>query len=421
MNRVLPVTPPDRRPPKRRVKYITRVDQIENIPPDEREKLRKVSERYVFRSNDYYLRLIDWSDPHDPIKQLIIPRGDELNDWGKLDASNEASNTVRRGTQHKYADTVLLLCNEVCGAYCRYCFRKRLFMNGNDEVTTDVSGGIDYIREHTEVTNVLLTGGDPLLMSTRKLGEIIAALRAIPHVRVIRLGSKMPAFDPFRLLDDEALQGLLRTHSTSDRRIYLMAHFDHPRELTPEARAGIAKFIQCGVICVNQCPLVKGVNDDPDVLNHLYRELSFIGCPPYYLFQGRPTAGNEPYEVPIVRGWHIFQDAINRGSGLARRARYAMSHDSGKVEILAVDGDSIYLRYHRSKYPENEGKLMRFARDDEAYWLDQLVPAPGSYVPVGVNFEVAAEAATMAGESRRLRAWRHGMMYPAGGQCCGPA
>lgn len=359
----------------KRVRYIRDVEKVPNIPAAERERLRKVAEKYVFRANDYYLRLIDWSDPNDPIKQLIIPRVEELNDWGKLDASNEAAVTVAHGVQHKYAHTVLLLCNEVCGAYCRYCFRKRLFMDDNDEVSNDVSAGIEYIRNHPEVTNVLLTGGDPLLMSTRRLTEIIEELRGIPHVRIIRIGSKMPAFDPWRMLSDAKLQELFRKHSTPRNRIYLMAHFDHPRELTDPAVEGIDCFIKCGVICVNQCPLIKGINDDPKVLSDMYRELSFIGCPPYYLFQGRPTAGNEPYEVPIVRGWNIFREALRHGSGLARRAKYVMSHETGKVEIVAVDSRHIYLRYHRAKDPANRGKFMIYQRNDDAYWLDQLEPA----------------------------------------------
>ena len=127
---------------KRRVRYIRSIDQIPNIPPQEREKLRKVAARYVFRANDYYLGLINWDDPNDPIKQLVIPRLEELDDWGELDASNEQAVTVARGVQQKYPDTALLLRNEVCGAYCRYYFRKRLFMDENDEVTNDESEGI---------------------------------------------------------------------------------------------------------------------------------------------------------------------------------------------------------------------------------------------------------------------------------------
>ena len=365
----------------RRVKYVRDVTKLDSIPPDEQARLAKVAERYVFRANDYYLGLINWDDPLDPIKQLIIPRDEELTEWGKLDASNEQANTVARGVQHKYPRTVLLLCNEVCGAYCRYCFRKRLFMDENDEVTNDVSAGIDYIRTHPEVTNVLLTGGDPLLMSTRRLVDIFDRLRAIPHVRIIRIGSKMPAFDPWRALTDDTLLEAFRKYSTPNQRIYLMAHFDHPRELTDVAIEGIDAFIKSGVICVNQCPLIKGVNDDPDVLSEMYQKLSWIGCPPYYLFQGRPTAGNEPYEVPIVRGWRIFHDALRKGSGLALRAKFVMSHATGKIEIVAVDESYIYLRYHRAKNLSNRGRFMVYKRDDEAYWLDQLEPAEGTHTP----------------------------------------
>jgi KamA family protein len=354
------------------VKYIRRLDQVPEIPSDEVARLQPVTEEYVFRANDYYLRLIDWNDPDDPIKQLIIPRQEELNDWGRLDASNEGAVTVARGVQHKYVDTVLLLCNEVCGAYCRYCFRKRLFMDDNDEVTNDVGAGLAYIAEHPEVSNVLLTGGDPLLMSTRRLVEIFEALRGIEHVRIIRIGSKMPAFDPWRVRRDEELQAAFRKYSTPERRIYLMAHFDHPRELTDDAIAGIDTCLRNGVICVNQCPLIKGINDDPDVLTEMYSRLSYIGCPPYYLFQGRPTAGNEPYEVPITRGWSIFQEALRHGSGLARRPRFTMSHALGKIEILAVDAERIYLRVHRAKDRADLGRLLVAPRDDRAGWLDEL-------------------------------------------------
>ncbi len=357
---------------RQRVKYVKKLSQLEQLTAEQRDRLGPVADRYVFRANDYYLGLIDWDDPQDPIRQLIIPREEELLEWGELDASNEQAVTVAQGVQHKYTDTVLLLCNEVCGAYCRYCFRKRLFMDENDEATNDVSEGLRYIAAHPEVTNVLLTGGDPLLMSTRRLVEIFEALRAIPHVQVIRLGSKMPAFDPYRVLNDAELQAAFRTYSTPTQRIYLMAHFDHPRELTEEAIRGIDTCIRNGIICVNQCPLIKGINDDPDVLAELYSKLSYIGCPPYYLFQGRPTAGNEPYEVPMVEGWSIFQKALTRGSGLARRARYCMSHETGKIEIVGVSNEHMYLRYHQAKSQSDLGRFFVCRRNDEAFWLDQL-------------------------------------------------
>ena len=363
------------------MRYIKKLADIAQLTDAERQTLQPVADEYAFRVSDYYLNLIDWNDPADPIRRLVIPHPDELGDWGRLDASNEAANTVLRGVQHKYPDTALLLCNEVCGAYCRYCFRKRLFMNDNDEASKDLTPGIDYIRAHPEITNVLLTGGDPLLLSTRRLSEIIGALREIGHVRIIRIGTKMTAFNPFRVLDDPELLEMFARHSTPEKRIYVMNHFDHPRELTPEAIDCLDRLIRAGVIMTNQCPMIAGINDDPSVLSELFRRLSWIGCPPYYVFQGRPTAGNDPYKVPIVRGWEVFREALRHGSGLARRARLVMSHETGKVEILAVDEQHIYLRYQRAKDAGLRGRFLVYQRRDDAYWLDDLEPVAGTDSP----------------------------------------
>ena len=368
---------------QRKVRYLRDLASIPQLTPAERRSLEAVTAKYAFRANDYYLSLIDWTDPNDPIRQLIVPRTEELTEWGQLDPCNEAAVTVAQGVQHKYKHTVLLLCNEVCGAFCRYCFRKRLFMNDNDETSNDVSAGIRYIAGNPNVNNVLLTGGDPLLMSTRRLRSIIEQLRAIPHVRIIRIGSKMPAFDPFRITEDAELVDVLSRHSTPRKRIYMVAHFDHPRELTDEAVEALDVLIRAGVICTNQCPLIKGVNDDPATLAELFSELSYVGCPPYYLFQCRPTAGNEPYAVPIVRGWEIFRETMRRGSGLARRARYVMSHELGKVEITGVTSRHIHIRFHRAKDDALRGQLQKYKRDDAAYWLDDLEPARSPGPPTG--------------------------------------
>ena len=376
-----------------KVKYVKALAAIPQIPPEARAILDEVARKFAFRVNDYYLGLIDWSDPADPIRRLVIPDAAELKPWGRLDASNERAYTVARGVQHKYPRTVLLLVNEICGAYCRYCFRKRLFMDGNDETSLDVSEGLDYIRAHPEITNVLLTGGDPLVLGTRRILEIVGLLREIPHVGIIRIGSKMPAFDPWRILDDRALVEGLSRHSTKEKRVYLMAHFDHPRELTAPALEGLDVLIRAGVICVNQCPILRGINDSPAVLEDLFRRLSLAGVPPYYLFQGRPTEGNEPYELPIVAGYHAFEEAKKRVSGLAKRARFCMSHETGKIEIVGVDAARMYLRYHRARNPADEGRFMVFHRDDDAGWLDALRPvdeAATPRFPATDRFEMAA-------------------------------
>jgi len=363
---------------RKRARYILNVNRIAQLSDSEKQKLKRVTDKYAFRANDYYLDLIDWNDPKDPIRQLVIPNESELNAWGQLDASNEEAITVRKGVQHKYGSTVLLLVNEVCGAFCRYCFRKRLFMNDNDEVTYDLQEGLDYIREHPEVNNVLLTGGDPMILKTEKLDELFTELRKIDHVRIIRIGSKMPAFNPFRFINDDELMQVFKKHSLPDRRIYLMCHFDHPRELTPESREAIRRVIDTGVICMNQNPIMRGISDDPKVMSDLWSELSYMGVAQYYIFQGRPAAGNEPHEIPIVEAYFKIEEAKRLCSGLAKRVKFAMSHESGKIEVLAVDDRHVYLRYHRAKFKHDEQRMIVCHRNDDAYWLDQLRPVAGS-------------------------------------------
>jgi L-lysine 2,3-aminomutase len=176
------------------------------------------------------------------------------------------------------------------------------------------------------------------------------------------------------------VEGLSRA-STPEKRVYLMAHFDHPRELTPPALEGLDRLIRAGVICVNQCPILRGINHEPEVLEELFRRLSLAGTTPYYLFQGRPTEGNEAFELPIVEGYLAFEEARRRVSGLAKRARFCMSHETGKVEMVGLDDRRMYLRYHRAADPANEGRFLVFHRDDGAFWLDQLVPVEETETP----------------------------------------
>ncbi len=352
-------------------KYVTSIDKIPQLAPAERETAREVGKKFVFRTNDYYQGLINWDDPNDPIRKLVIPDAAELHEWGELDASHEEFYTKVPGLEHKYTDTALLLCNDVCGAYCRFCFRKRLFMDDNDEVVRDVSAGLKYISDHPEISNVLLTGGDPLIMSTSKLEPIIARLREIPHVKIIRLGSKMPAFNPQRITGDPSLWEMFEKYSNPEvGRIYVMCHFNHPVELTPEAREGVDRLQRSGAVTVNQSPMIAGINDDPQVLRELFDELSFLGVPPYYIFQCRPTEGNESYSVPLEKAYKIFAKAQALGSGLAKRARFAMSHMTGKIEVVGLTDQQILFRYHRAANPRQQGRVMIFDRDPSAHWFD---------------------------------------------------
>lgn len=356
-----------------RPRYINKLDQVQGLSDKDRQQLQPVAEKFAFRTNEYYQSLIDWNDPEDPIRRIVMPDIQELDDFGDMDASAEHSYTVRKGLEHKYGDTALLLVNNVCGAYCRFCFRKRLFTDGNDEVTNDISDAVAYIHEHPEINNVLLSGGDPLIMSTGKLSKIIKQLRDIEHVRIIRIGTKMTAFDPYRIINDPSLLEMLSEYSLPDRKIFVMAHFNHPRELTEPALRGLQLLQKAGAITVNQSPLIAGVNDKPEIIAELFGRLSFNGVIPYYLFLCRPTSGNEPYMVPVEKGLEVFEEARRRLAGLAKQARLCMSHRTGKIEVVGKWNNKIVFRYHRAPNPLDCGRVMFFDSDPQAAWFDDYL------------------------------------------------
>jgi len=326
-------------------KYITKIEQLEQLSEQEKAELKKVTDKFAFRSNDYYLSLIDWDDPNDPIRKIIIPHLQELDEWGRLDPSDEKTYTIMPGLEHKYNSTAVFLVSNVCDGICRFCFRKRVFIDPQSDYLRDLPAALQYVRQHHEVTNVLLTGGDPLVLTTSKLENIIRQLREIEHVKIIRIGTKTPAFNPYRIVDDPALLKMIEKYSTARKRIYVMTHFVHPRELTDLAIKGVGLLRKAGAMLANQTPLIRGLNDDPEVMVELLKQLSFIGAVPYYIFQCRPAVGNKAYTVPIEQGYEIVEQAKSRVSGLAKRARYAMSHSTGKIEIIGKAKDFIYFRY----------------------------------------------------------------------------
>ncbi len=353
--------------------YVSSLDQVDGIGAAERAELKKVTDRFAFRSNDYYLSLINWQDAADPIRRLIIPSSDELEMWGRVDPSSERSYTVAPGLQHKYRETALLLVSDLCGGFCRYCFRKRLFIEGGREVVKDISEGLDYIRKHQEITNVLLTGGDPLILPTDHLRGVISRIRDIDHVQIIRIGSKMLAFNPYRILNDPSVLEVIRDYSTVKKRIYIMAQFSHPRELTDAAVEAVGLLQEAGAVIMNQTPLIRGINDDPDVLADLFRKLSFIGVNPYYVFQCRPAIGNRTYSMPVKESYTIFEQARSQCSGLAKRARFVMSHVTGKIEVIGMTAEYTYFKYHQAADPDDIGRFMVYMSNPEAYWFDDYI------------------------------------------------
>ncbi len=366
-----------------KVKYVTRIEQLEQLSQQEKLDAKKVTDKFAFRSNDYYLSLIDWDDPDDPIRTIIIPHMRELDEWGRLDPSDEKSYTIMPGLEHKYNSTALLLVSNVCDGICRYCFRKRVFIEPQSEYLRDLPAALQYIKEHREITNVLLTGGDPLVLTTSKLENIIRQLREIEHVQIIRIGTKTPAFNPYRIVGDPALLEMMENYSTGQKKIYVMTHFVHPRELTDLAVEAVDLLQKAGAMIANQTPLTRGVNADPEVLAELLARLSFIGAVPYYIFQCRPALGNRAYTVPIEEGYEIVEQAKSRVSGLAKRVRYAMSHSSGKIEIVGKTEDFVYFKYHRAANDADSGRYLAFRSNPNACWFDDY-DEPAQNCPINL-------------------------------------
>ena len=294
-----------------------------NSAHDNPARLEEVVRRFRFRTTAYYSSLINWDDPNDPLCALVYPHESELDeDYGSLDTSDESSDTVVKGLQHKYEKTALLLVSKACAAYCRYCFRKRLFMEDNDEVAYDISQAVAYIRSHREIESVVLSGGDPMVLSTSRIRQLLSELSIIPHVKTIRIDTKILSFEPSRVIEDEdLLRCLAAVAAGGEARVYLITQYTHPRELTQESVRALGLVQAAAVSVYNQVPLLRGINDDASVLAALLSSLISHGVTPYYIFIGRPVLGNRRFALPLRQAWSIYTDAISRCTGLAKTAK----------------------------------------------------------------------------------------------------
>lgn len=346
---------------------------IELTKPEE-EVLDRLSGTHPIRVPEYYLSLIDESNPDDPIRRMAIPRESELISEGSYDTSGELSNTILPGLQHKYRQTAVILATAECAMYCRHCFRKRLVGLPSQEVLRSIDAAMGYIRDHEEINNVLITGGDPFTLDTSRISNLLEALSSIPHLDFIRFGTRIPVTYPIRILHDDALLEVLRKHSRISRRLFVVTQFNHPNEITEDSIAAIDRLMSAGVVVNNQTVLLKGVNDDPAVLSNLQSGLVSIGVNPYYVFQCRPVARvKKTFQVPIYDGYRIVEDAKKLLSGHSKRFRYIMSHHTGKIEILGILDGRFLFKYHQAKDSSNQGRIFTREVDKTATWLDELV------------------------------------------------
>jgi len=422
------LTAPRQRQPTYRAytaRNLHQVPQLRGRSSEDLLAMRAVAAVLPFRTNCYVVeQLIDWDDlEHDPIYRLTFPspgmlRPDDLERMVKLirdDASPAAiaaeAHDIRRrlnphpsgqlvlnvpeveghllgGLQHKYHETVLFFPGpgQICHAFCTYCFRWAQFVGEPDLKLSCNDPGVlcGYLRQHPEVTDVLITGGDPMVMRTNVLARFLEPLLAIGSVRTIRIGTKAVAYWPYRFLTDpdaDALSRLFERVVHSGRQLAIMAHYSHPRELAPDAaREAVRRIRATGASVYVQAPLIRGINDRPDIWAELWRTALDLGAIPYYMFVERDTGPREYFEVRLADCWSIFREAYSRVSGLGRTVRGpVMSATPGKVAvdgITEVAGTKVFLlHYIQARNPElvNRPFFARF--DAEATWFDQLSPA----------------------------------------------
>ena len=342
------------------------------LSPEETEQMKQVAKIHPMRVSPYYLSLIDRNDPNDPIRKMAVPSVEELNLDGVYDTSGEAENTKMPGLQHKYSETALILATNRCAVYCRHCFRKRLVGLPTEEILKRFEDAIEYIENHTEINNVLVSGGDPLVLSTAVVETFLELLTKIDHLSFIRFGSRTPVTLPSRFNDPELL-ALFKKYSRMDKRIYVVTQFNHPREITLQSVSAVNKLINAGVLVSNQTVLLKGVNDNPETLSTLMETLVSIGVTPYYVFQCRPVKRvKSHFQVPICEGVRIVEKAKAKCNGHSKRFKYVMSHKTGKIEVLGILNGKIYFKYHEAKNRKNLGVMFRRRVDEKAGWLDDF-------------------------------------------------
>jgi lysine 2,3-aminomutase len=344
-----------------------------DLSAEEGEKLQEVIDIHPMSIPRYYLSLIDPKDPNDPIRKMAVPSVDELDVSGFYDTSGEKDNTKLPGLQHKYKNTVLLLSANVCSMYCRHCFRKRMVGLSNDEVMGRFNEAYEYIAAHPEVNNVLISGGDSLILPTQVLSHLLEKLTKLPHLDYIRFGTRMVLTYPDRILKDNELLEVFQAYSKKDRRIYLSTQFNHPNEITEQSTEAVNRIIESGVIVNNQTVLLRGVNDTPETLASLQKNLVRIGVNPYYVFQCRPVKRvKNHFQVPLAEGYRIVDEARGMLDGISKRFRYAMSHEKGKIEILGTLGDEMFFKHQQAKDPADASKFFKRKLDETAGWLDEL-------------------------------------------------
>jgi len=325
-------------------------EKLLRLTTSERRGLAMTQEKFAVAVTPHFAELMDPDDPNCPIRRQVVPREEELlvGPGDMTDPCGEDHDSPVPGLVHRYPDRVLLLALDTCAAYCRYCTRSRLVSQGElDPLPRRIDAVIAYLEQHTEVRDVLLSGGDPLLMSEDRLDEILGRIRAIPHIEFVRIGSRVPSFLPQRITQE--LVRVLRHH-----RVWLSLHFCHAREVTGEVANACDMLADGGIPLGSQTVLLKGINDDVQTLKDLFHALLRIRVRPYYLYQCDPVVGTGHLRTSVHKGIELISglrghttgyavptyviDAPGGGGKIPIQADTILAYENGQVALRNWEG-----------------------------------------------------------------------------------
>jgi lysine 2,3-aminomutase len=299
---------------RNRITSLAKLERYFVFAPGEREILENVLTEFRLGITPYYLSLIDPDDPADPLRLQAVPSAEEFlyGEQGEPDPLAEDDFSPVPGIVHRYPDRCLLIATNVCALYCRYCTRKRIMEEGDAPPPVQAFDAmVDYIAQTPAIRDVIISGGDPLTWSSRRLRHLLGRLRAIPHLEIIRLGTRVPVTLPQRI--DAELCAAIEEFGP----IWINVHFNHPREVTSDAAVACDRLLRSGIPLNNQAVLLRGVNDDAEVMKSLVHALMRIKVRPYYLYNCDPVRGSHHFRTPISKGIEIVEALRGHTSGLA--------------------------------------------------------------------------------------------------------
>jgi lysine 2,3-aminomutase len=327
------------------------------LAPERAAALGRVADRYAIAVTPYLLDQLDGADPDSPLARQYLPSAGELEvlPEERADPIGDEAWSPVKGVVHRYPDRVLLKLTHVCPVYCRFCFRREVVGPGGEQALSGakLDAALGYVAARPAVWEVILTGGDPLMLSARRISEVTTRLAAVPHVKVLRWHTRVPVVDPERVTG-----ALVRALKADRKAVYIAVHANHPRELTDAARAACARLVDAGIPLLSQTVLLKGVNDDAETLAQLMRGLVEARVKPYYLHQLDAAPGTSHFRVPIAEGQRLMRALRGRLSGIAQPT-YVLDIPGGhgKVPVgpqyLSEDGLSVAdPNGTRRDYPE---------------------------------------------------------------------